>query len=258
MKKLIFFTTLVLLLSVLGTSFPTEQTTKAATTQFIQAKNDIILRDAPNQQANQIAKIKNHSQIVVHSKENEWAHVEHSGKKGYIYASTLTKKKPTGSKVPPLITKGLLPKVGHSYTYEPSFENSTRKTYKALKNPYLENSVELLESEYTGYTYIESEKNFQLGVAYSDVFFFSLSYPMKEKKTTLDTDYDYDKTTETNVSVESTSTTLIMKAGTFHNVIVLKYPNGSKLYLAKDYGVIRITDPKGKITTELISVKKTH
>ncbi|WP_339195398.1 5,10-methylene tetrahydromethanopterin reductase [Solibacillus sp. FSL R5-0449] len=156
----------------------------------------------------------------------------------------------------PVSNTGFMPKVNRTYTYKPSFEDAGPKTYTASQNESIENSVELLEGDYIGYTYIEDEQQLALGVAYSDLFFFSLSYPMKEKTTITDTDYLYDGTTETTqVYVESTSATVKTKAGTFQNVVVLKYPNGMKLYLAKDYGIIRITDFEGTITTELISVK---
>ena len=125
------------------------------------------------------------------------------------------------------------------------------------KNPSIENSIELLEDDYLGYTFIETADSLQLGVAYSDVFFFSLSYPMKQKATILDTDYGYDGiTTVTKVVVESTSATLKTKAGTFKNVVILKYPNGTKIYLAKEHGIIRMTDIEGNISLELISVEE--
>lgn len=233
-----------------------EQHTEAATTQYVIAKNEILLRDAPKKDAKTITKIKSTSKVVVHSKKGTWAYVEYNGKKGYIYASTLTNKLPTAKATPPVVTKGLMPKVNRSYTYEPSFEGPEKVTYKASKNPSINNSVELLESDYIGYTYIERNNQLELGVAYSDVFFFSLSYPMKEKGTIIDTDYGYDGVqTTTKVTVESTSASVKTKAGTFNQVVILKYPNGTKLYLAKDYGIIRITDYKGNITTELIAVK---
>ena len=99
MKKLMIFSLLVLLLFLLPTS-PEEQHTQAATTQFVQAKNDILLRDAPNKDAKTISKIKNHSKVTVHSQKNGWAYVEQSGKKGYIYASTLTTKNPQAQVAP--------------------------------------------------------------------------------------------------------------------------------------------------------------
>lgn len=228
---------------------------KAPSTLYVQAKQEILLRDAPKQHANTIAKINSGSKVMVHSKSKGWAFVEFNNKKGYIYASTLTMKNPKVKAEAAIITKGLMPKANRSYTYEPSFETPEKITYYASKNEAIHNSIELLESEYTGYTYIEKPNELALGVAYSDVFFFSLSYPMKEKETIIDTEYGYDRAiTTTKVYVQSTSTTLITPAGTFKNVVVLAYPNGIKLYFAKDYGIIRIADFEGNILTELIAV----
>lgn len=255
MKKWSIITIVVLFFSIVPIS-QIVQHTEAATTQFVVAKNEILLRDAPKINAKTITKIKSTSKVIVHSKKGEWAFVEYNGKKGYIYASTLTKKNPNAFASPPVVTKGLMPKANRSYTYEPSFEGPEKVTYKASNNPSIENSIELLESDYMGYTYIERENTLELGAAYSDVFFFSLSYPIKEKGTIIDTDYGFDGiNTTTKVAVESTSATVKTKAGTFKNVVILTYPNGTKLYLAKDYGIIRITDFDGTITTELIAVK---
>ncbi|MGN7478089.1 5,10-methylene tetrahydromethanopterin reductase [Solibacillus silvestris] len=165
-------------------------------------------------------------------------------------------KSETNIKDGPVISGGLMPKANRSYTYEPSFEDARKKTYIAAKNTALNNSIELLEDDYIGYTYIENQQQLSLGVAYSDIFFFSLSYPMKEKTMITDTDYHYDgSNATTQIFVESTSATVKTKAGTFQNVVILNYPNGSKLYLAKEYGIIRITDFEGNITTELIAVQ---
>lgn len=148
-----------------------------------------------------------------------------------------------------------LPKINRSYTYEPSFERDKQKTYIAKQNPSLNNSIELMEDDYIGYTYIESEHELSFGIAYSDIFLFSLSYPMIENTSITDTEYFFDGTTETTqIFVKSTSATVSTKAGTFQDVVILTYPNGSNLYLAKEYGIIRITDFAGEITTELISV----
>ena len=156
---------------------------------------------------------------------------------------------------PPIVTNGLLPKVNYKYTYAPSFEGEAQKTYVASINPFVANAVDLMEEEYQGYTYIESANSFDLGIAYSDVFFFSLTYPLKQQTVTIDKDLSYGLNNEIKVQVESTSMTLTTKAGTFENVVVIRYPNGAKLFLAKGFGIIRITDSEGKITTELISRK---
>lgn len=68
------------------------------------------------------------------------------------------------------VSNSFMPKVNRSYTYKPSFEDAGQKTYTASKNNSIENSVELLENDYIGYTYIEDQQQLALGVAYSDIF----------------------------------------------------------------------------------------
>lgn len=139
------------------------------------------MRDAPKENAKKILVINNQSKIIVHSQKRDWSYVEYSGKKGYIKSSSFKNEKLKVKKtVSPVVTNGLMPKVGRQYTYEPSFEGQKKKTYTASINPYVKNSVELLESDYIGYTYMETNESFQFGVAYSDVFFFSLTYPIKK------------------------------------------------------------------------------
>lgn len=220
MNKWLIIAFIILLLALLSMSQVNQQT-KAATTSLSIAQNDLVLRDTPNKDA-----------------------------------AGLKKAQPVTQAQPPIVTSGLMPKANRSYTYEPSFEGPNQVTYQAVKNRSIANSIELLEADYIGYTYIESSNELKLGVAYSDTFFFSLSYPMKENRTIIDTDYGYDGVhATTEVKVESTSATVYTKAAKFHNVIILAYPNGSKIYLAKDYGIIRITDFQGDITTELIAVE---
>ena len=257
MKKLSLFMLIILLMLLMPFSLLQTQPAHAESTQFINAEENIFLRDAPSPSAKQLSLIENFSKVTVLSKDKQWAYIKHKGNKGYVLSKTLTTKNPKKyePKKVPVITNGLLPKANRNYTYEPSFEGGAKTTYKASINPDIRNSVSLMEEDFIGYTYIENENSFELGVAYSDVFFFSLSYPMKEKSTIYDTDYGIESDTKTEVTVESTSTTLKTKAGTFKNVVVIKYPNGSKLYLAKDYGIIRVTNFEGEITTELVSVK---
>lgn len=210
-----FIIAFIILLLALLSMSQVNQQTKAATTSLSIAQKDLVLRNAPNNGA-------------VGSKKAQ----------------------------PPVVTSGFMPKANRSYTYEPSFEGPNQVTYQAVNNPSIANSIELLEADYIGYTYIESNSELKLGVAYSDTFFFSLSYPMKENRTIIDTNYGYDGVhATTEVKVESTSATVHTKAATFHNVVILAYPNGTKIYLAKDYGIIRIADFEGDITTELIAVQ---
>lgn len=255
MKKLFILLSLVLLVAIFSVSLSKTKQTEAASTRSIHTENDIIMRKAPSEHAIKITTLKNPYEVNVHSTKTGWTMIEKSGKKGYIpsTASFSENSNPT-NELPPTVTQGLLPKVNMSYTYEPSFDGATKKTYHAAKNPYVNNSVTLLESDFIGYTYIESIQSFTLGIAYSDVFFFSLSYPIKQQATILDTDYGIESDSGTEVVVESTTTTMQTKAGKFENVIVIRYPNGSKLYIAKGFGIIRITNFEGAITTELVSV----
>ena len=254
MKKRILLTFLAVL--VLFTfNFSNEQAVYASSTKIMEIKAELVLWDSPKENAKKISVINKHSKVIIHGHKNHWYYVEYKGKKGYIKSSSFKKTKQQTKVAPPIITNGLMPKVGRQYTYEPSFEGQKKKTYIASNNPYVRNSVQLLENDYIGYTYIETNESFQFGVAYSDVFFFSLTYPLKENTTIYDVDESPTTIHKTKVFVESTSATITTKAGTFKNVVVLKYPNGSMLYFSKDYGIIRMTDFNGNITTELIGVK---
>ena len=61
---------------------------------------------------------------------------------------------------------------------------------------------------------------------------------------------------EQKVSVESTTETVTVKAGTFKDVVILRYPSGSRVYFAKGIGILKIEDKHGKIYSELVSVKE--
>ena len=56
------------------------------------------------------------------------------------------------------------------------------------------------------------------------------------------------------ITIESTTSTVTVEAGTFKNVVILKFPNGIRYYLAKGVGIIRIGFPDGE-ATELLSIK---
>lgn len=154
----------------------------------------------------------------------------------------------------PIITNGLLPTIGKKYTYYPSFEETGEKTtYKLLKSP---GFAELLTVDGLGYAFIETNDAFEMGVANSGVFFFSLAYPMKQTSSIIDTDYGFDGTnTHTKVHVLQTAQTIKTPAGTFKNVVMLEYPNGFTLYIAKGYGIIKATNAKSETTIELVNVK---
>ncbi|ATP41444.1 hypothetical protein CSE16_16010 [Solibacillus sp. R5-41] len=255
-KNSLILTMTLLFVTVLPYSISKHSLTQAASTQAIQTNHGTSLHEAPTSHAEKKATIKNHTKEIIHAVTNRWASTEFQKGKGNLDVSTQTKKKLVANlATDTTIIGGLLPNVGQSYTYEPSFHGPEKKTYVATKNPYFDNAVNLLEDEYTGYTYIESPSSFALGVAYSDVFYFSLDYPMKAKATIRDTDYGIEKNDYTDVTVTSTTETVHTKAGTFKNVVVLTYPNGSTLFIAKDYGIIKITDYEGNTSTELIAVQ---
>lgn len=234
MKKMYKITLILVVLIVLPLSFSKHFFTEAASTYDIPKNNGTSLHGVSIRPTENVAQFDSTKEIAA------------------IKSSTQTKKNPTTSTI---ISAGLLPKTGKSYTYEPSFQGPEKKTYSAERNPYFDQAVNLLEDEYTGYTYIESANSFSLGIAYSDVFYFSLDYPMQAKTTIRDTDYGFESDDYTDVTVISTTQTVRTKAGTFKNVVVLQYPNGSKLFIAKDYGIIKITDYEGNISTELTAVE---
>lgn len=227
--------------------------TSATTTQYVNAKNDIILRDAPKKEAKQIGKVKNFSKVKVYSSSNSFSYIQSGKVKGYVYTTALSMKNPKTTKST-VVTSGLSPAIGKSYTYEPSFQESGEKTTYKLKKE--DGITMLLKEDYIGVAYLESPKRFEMGVANSDVFFFSFTYPMKAGSTIDDIDYGFDTPdTYTKVAVESTTATVKTKAGTFKQVVILNYPNGAKYYLAKGYGLIKAIDKDGKTSVELISVK---
>ena len=233
----------ILLLVVLFSLFvltnkPISQAESIESTSLVKNYEDISLSDAPLSNTEDFNTI---NELALKDKQL----LANSPSLNEIY--------PQKNEEPPIVTNGLLPQVNYKYTYAPSFEGEAEKTYVASTNPYVANAVNLMKEEFHGYTYIESESSFDLGIAYSDVFFFSLQYPLKQQTATVDKDISYDSNNEIKVIVESTSMSLTTKAGTFENVVAIRYPNGSTLYLAKGYGVIRITDFDGEITTELIA-----
>lgn len=106
--------------------FDSQQVEAATTTQYVNAKGDIYLRDAANSKAKKIAVIKNHSAISVISSKG-WSYVQFGKQKGYVHTSALSKKDPKENQV---ISGGMSPKVGLTLTYSPDFESTGSATYK--------------------------------------------------------------------------------------------------------------------------------
>ena len=255
MEKIVKIPFILFVLIVLPLSFSKFKFIQAASAHDFQEKKELFYQDVSSLNTEKMVLFQNRAKEIVHARKTKWASLEYQVGQNTSYTSEQSKKTTTTNPTTTTkITSGLLPNIGQSYTYEPSFQGPEKKTYVATKNPYFDNAVHLLEDEYTGYTYIESPKSFAMGVAYSDVFYFSLAYPMEAKTTILDTDYGVEKNDYTDVVVVSTTETVHTKAGTFKNVVVLNYPNGSTLFLAKGYGIIKMTDYEGDISTELVAV----
>lgn len=154
---------------------------------------------------------------------------------------------------------GLAPKVGLKLTYFPTFTDKTQKDYVVEKESSGDQSYISLNYKGSitgGYSYQESSDGISMGANETDWIFFDLAYPMIEGKQTKyyyytedwEQAYDY-------VNVESTTSTVTVKAGTFKNVVIIRYSGGGTYYFAPGYGVIKVVDSNGKITTELISVQ---
>lgn len=256
MKNIVKITFISFVLIILPLSSSKYTLIQAASTYDFQVKNNLFFHAVPSLPSEKMSVFQNRIIGIAHAVKNKWAPVEYETEQNTMNASAQTQKVTTEiSETATIIPFSFLPLVDQTYIYEPSFQGPERKTYIATKNPYFDNAVNLLEDEYTGYTYVESPTSFAMGVAYSDVFYFSLDYPMNANSTIHDTDYGIDENEYTEVVVASTTETVHTKAGTFQNVVVLTYPNGSTLFIAKGYGVIKITDYEGNISTELVAVK---
>ena len=92
-----------------------------------------------------------------------------------------------------------------------------------------------------------------MGVSSSDFIFVNVPYPLKQGAYTVDSSMMFE---DQKVLIESTTKTITVKAGTFKNVVILRYPDRSREYFAKGIGILKSTDKNGKIFTELVSVKE--
>ena len=90
-----------------------------------------------------------------------------------------------------------------------------------------------------------------MGVSSSDFIFINSPYPLEQGTYFTQSDY-YD---DESVFVESTTKTITVKAGTFRNVVILRFWDGSREYLAKGIGIIKSTNGNGDVITELESIK---
>ena len=247
---------LAMMVLILGCSyaFPQHTTVGAATEMYVHAKNDIILRDEPKQHAKRIGTIQNHSKVTVLSSSNGWSYVQAGKHKGYVYTSALSKKNPKSAVT--TVTGGLSPKDGLILTYAPSFLEEKKETFHVEKEDeytFLYNKKSSLYPHLSNFTYIEDGKRLLMGVSSSDFIFVNVPYPLKQGAYTVDSSDMYE---DQKVLVESTTKTVTVKAGTFKNVVILRYPSGSRVYFAKGIGLLKIEDKNGKIFAELVSVEE--
>ncbi|WP_158232313.1 MULTISPECIES: SH3 domain-containing protein [unclassified Sporosarcina] len=251
MRKMIF----VFMLVVLGFSNALSTETSAATkttSMYVNAKNDIVLRAKPSQNAERMGTIKNHSKLTVFSSSNGWSRVQAGKSKGFVYTSALSKKNPNAA--PTSVNGGLSPVSGLTLTYEPSFMEDTKETFitrRDGKSTYLFNTSKKSPFSYAEFVYYEDKDRLMMGVAESDFIFVDAAFPLRQGKSF--TGYNLEENYK--VLVESTTKTIKVKAGSFRNVVILRYPNGSREYLAKGIGIIKSTDKNGKTYTELTAVK---
>ncbi|WP_239431911.1 SH3 domain-containing protein [Sporosarcina sp. ACRSL] len=231
-----------------------ETSVVATTDMYVNAKNDIILRVEPKQNAKQIGTIPNHSKITVLSSSDGWSYVQAGESKGYVYTSALSKQNPKAAAT--TVTGGLAPKEGLILTYKPSFLDEKKETFHVAKEneyTYLYNKKSPLFPDLSNFTYVEDGKRLLMGVSSSDFIFVNVPYPLKQGAYTIDSSMMLE---DQKVLVESTTKTVTVKAGTFENVVILRFPDGSREYLAKGIGIIKSTDSNGKIYTELVSVQE--
>lgn len=244
---------MVLILSC-SYAFPQHTTAAAKTEMYVHAKNDIVLRAEPKQNAKKLGTIKNHSKVTVLSSAKGWSYVQAGKSKGYVYTSALSMKNPKSAST--TVTGGLAPKAGLILTYAPSFLEEEKETFTVEKDneyTYLYNKKSSLYPDLSNFTYIEDGKRLLMGVSSSDHIFINVPYPLKQGAYTTDSSLMFE---EQKVLVESTTKTVTVKAGTFQNVLILRYPSGSRVYFAKGIGILKIVDKNGKIFTELVSVKE--
>lgn len=232
---------------------PSKQVTATKTMDmYVNAKSDIFLRETPDAHAQKVGTIKNHSSVTVLSSSNGFSHVKAGQATGYVYTSALSPKKTTA--LPTTVTRGLTPVDGLKLTYSPSFLTKDRETFYVEKDEeftYLYNKKSDLYPYYANFTYIESEEGMLMGVSNSDFIFVNSPYPLKQGTYFTQSDHYED----TVVLVESTTKTIKVKAGSFKNVVILRFPDGSREYIAKGIGIIKSTAADGKVITELESVK---
>ena len=231
-------------------------TSKApATTHYVSANGDIKLRDKANQRAKTIRWIKNGTKVAVLSSSKGWSYVQIGNQKGYVYSSALKKistPKPTASTT---VTGGFKPKPGLKLTYTDDFltDPNTKATFEIKKSG---DGVIFYDTKRKGhwlYLY-ENKDGIGFGFTNGNFHLFHVNYPLKQGTTVRNNAPSNYGADGYRILVESTTKTVKVKAGTFKNVLILKFPNGIRYYLAKGVGVIKVRYADG-FATELVSIK---
>lgn len=145
---------------------------------------------------------------------------------------------------------GLSPEEDLTLTYAPSFTTKEKETFKVKKEGEFAYLVKQ-KGESATLTYYEDGSGFSAGIGYLEEMLVTAPKNLKQGSVFMQSD-QYD---DYKVWVESTTKTIKVKAGTFKNTVILKYPDGSRVYLAKGVGILKMTDPAGKVITELAGVK---
>ena len=220
---------------------------KVATTHYVN-KSYIAFRNAPKQNAQIFHSLKNGTEVTVLSTSNGWSYVQYLYIRGYINSSELKKK---GTSKAPAVTHYVSAK-GDIKLRDKA--NQRAKTIRWIKNG---TKVAVLSSS-KGWSYVQIGN--QKGYVYSSAL-KKISTPKPTASTTLKQGTTVRNNAPSNygadgyrILVESTTKTVKVKAGTFKNVLILKFPNGIRYYLAKGVGVIKVGYPNGS-PTELVSIK---
>ena len=225
-------------------------------TKYVNTASGVVVRNIASSSGANTGTLANKTQVTVHSTIAGWSYVTSGSTKGYVVDSFLSTNQLKGTVS---VAGGLAPKVGLKLTYYPTFTDNSQREYTVTKES--DGNKEYISLNYKGnfsggYSYQESSSRIMLGVNETDWFLFDLAYPMVEGKQTKS--YYIGENWEEYfeyVNVESTTSTVTVKAGTFKNVVIIRYSTGAADYFAPGYGIIKTVDPDGKIVTELISVQ---
>ena len=147
-----------------------------------------------------------------------------------------------------------MPKPGLRLTYSDDFVSTGKTTFLIKKNG--ANSVLFYNTKIKESTlyFFENKQGIGFGFTEGNWDLFNIDYPIKQDSTVQNNARSNFGADVDQITIESTKSTIIVKAGAFKNVVILKFPNDIRYYLAKGVGIIRIGYPDGE-ATELLSIK---